>query len=159
LRKVEEELEWFFGYAESALRRGRVAMLPSHAAARSSSRNARPKAQQLARTVEDRLLALAAPHTAVLRAVFTPRRWPRAVQEAFEHLSPIAVRLFVGSIPWPWRSARQGLEEAVALQLAACLRHQDQSFVEPLRLQACHLFEGAMDAYAHKRSEVTPDSR
>ena len=155
-RRAEDELEWFFGYAESALRHDRVAMLPTYAAARARVSEARPKAQQLARTVLQSLGALPRPHAVVLRAAFTPRSWPRVVHEAFERLAPLVVRLFGTQDPWPGRGAHQGLEDAVALQLAARLRGDGHAQVEALRVQAQGLLESALIAYAAQRRQAMP---
>jgi hypothetical protein len=133
-------------------------MLPSYAAARTRACNAGRKARRLARTVDRSLTVLAAPHGAVLRAAFTPRRWPRDVQSQFAHLAPLVVRLYGTCDAWPGRGAHQGLEEAVALRLAARLA-QGAAQLEPLRLGAQRLLDAAMMAYIAHRREVAPASR
>jgi len=55
----------------------------------------------------------------VLRAVYTPRSWPKNVDKAFESVSAIVVRLAFASDPWPERSARAGLEHAAAVRRIA----------------------------------------
>jgi hypothetical protein len=155
---LEDELDWFFGYAEAALRHDRLSMLPSHAATGARPREAKPKARQLARTVEQCLGGLPKPHAVVLRAAFTPRHWPRPLHDSFKHLSPIVVRLFGKSDPWPDRVSHQGLEDATALQLAASLR-QGGAQLAVLREDAQRLFESAITAYAKQRQEVSADSR
>jgi hypothetical protein len=154
----EAELDWYFGYAEGALRRGRLLMLPSHAAARTRACNAGRKARGLAQSVDRCLAVLAAPHGAVLRAVFTPRRWPREVESQFAHLAPLVVRLYGTCDPWPGRGSHQGLEEAVALRLAAHLS-QGAARLEPLRLGAQRLLDAATTAYVAHRREVAPAAR
>jgi hypothetical protein len=154
---LEDELEWFFGYAESALRQDRVAMLPVHVAVRATARGARSKAKELAQAVADGLEGLQQPHPVVLRSVFTPRRWPSLVQHEFKRLSPIVVRLFGTADPWPGQSSHEGLEQAMARQLASRLRER-QAEVEPWRQPAERLFEAAMAAYAAQRQGVTRGS-
>jgi hypothetical protein len=110
---VREQLQWYFGYAESALRRKDVALLPTYAAralsARPTDTTCRRRAAWLARVA-----SLPSRHASVLRAAYTPRRWPRRVMHAFAELSPIAVRLVFASDPWPDGSGRSGLEQAAA---------------------------------------------
>jgi hypothetical protein len=154
--RLDDELEWFFGYAESALRRGRLVLLPSHAAGGARARDVRAKANRLALAVQASLVALPNPHAVVLRAVFSPRRWPRPVQESFEQLAPLAVRLFSTLDPWPRRHAHQGLEEAAAVQLAARLQGPESAHVEGLRVQAARLFESARSAYGKQRQLAAP---
>ena len=152
---LSEELEWFFGYAARGLRHQRVAMLPSRVAERTRASDARRKAERLGVEVQECLFALPNPHPVVLRAVFTPRRWPRAVQNAFKHLAPIAVRLFFSSDPWPGRLSHMGLEDAAALQLAGRLGGRDLGHAEALRSQAERLFDSAMVEYGTRRSAAT----
>ena len=154
----EAELDWYFGYAEGALRRGRLTMVPSHVAARTRACNAERKARGLALAVDRCLAVLAAPHGAVLRAAFTPRRWPRDVESEFARLAPLVVRLYGTCVPWPGRGSHQGLEEAVALRLAAHLR-RGAAQLEPLRLGAERLLDAAMTAYVAGRREVAIASR
>ena len=132
--------------------RAAVVILPNrHVGQGARASDVRSKALRLAQTVQLCLGALPIPHAVVLRAVFSPRRWPLAVQESFEHLSPLAVRLFCTVDPWPRRHSHQGLEEAAALALAARLQGPAGPEVNGLRVQAARLFEGAKAAYAEKR--------
>jgi len=154
--QLDDELEWFFGYAESALRRGRLSLLPSYVADGGRVGDARAKASRLALGVQGCLGALPNPHAVVLCAVFSPRRWPRIVQESFDQLAPLAVRLFCTLDPWPRRHSHQGLEEAAALQLAARLQGPESAQVAGLRVQAVRLFESARAAYLRQRQLPAP---
>jgi len=153
---MDDELEWFFGYAESALRHGRLSLLPSYVAEGGRVRDARAKANRLGVAVQACLGALPNPHAVVLRAVFSPRRWPSIVQENFGHFAPLAVRLFCTLDPWPRRHSHQGLEEAAALQLAARLQGPESMQVDGLRVQALRLFEAARAAYVTQRQLPAP---
>jgi hypothetical protein len=153
-RELGDELEWFFGYAEKALRCDRVSMLPSTVAARTPEPLAKERARELAETVDDCLGALSSRDSAVLRAVFTPRRWPRRVERTFKHLSPVAVRLSCTRDPWPLRFAHQGLEDAAAIQLAH--RLQKPAFARKLRVRAKQLFRQAVAAYVKRRLLEVP---
>jgi hypothetical protein len=133
-------------------------MLPSYAAARTRACDAGRKARGLASAVDRCLAVLAAPHAAVLRAVFTPRRWPRDVESPFARLAPLVVRLYGTCDPWPGRGSHQGLEEAVAPGLAAHVS-RSRARLEPLRLGAQRLLDAAMKAYIAHRREVAPASR
>jgi hypothetical protein len=116
-RALDQELEWFFAYAEGALCRESVGILPSYAAVRvlatePTDEACRGKAHELGQTVRTCLRALPDRHSSVLRAAYTPRRWPRNIEKAFRTLAPVVVRLAFADDPWPARSARSGLEEA-----------------------------------------------
>jgi hypothetical protein len=157
-RALDQELEWYFAYAEAALHRESVGMLPSYAVVRilatePTDEACRTRAHELARTVQGCLCRLPGRHASVLRAAYTPRRWPRAVENAFDVLAPIAVRLAFASDPWPARlSAHTGLEEAVAVRLCAALRDPAKVKVAKIRTQAQHLLGNAVAAYAKARA-------
>jgi hypothetical protein len=157
-RALDQELEWFFAYAEGALCRQSVGMLPSYAVVRilatePTDEACRSRAHELARTVQGCLCRLTGRHASVLRAAYTPRRWPRAVENAFDVLAPIAVRLAFADDPWPPRlSAHTGLEEAVAVRLSAALRDPAKVKVAKIRIQAQHLLGKAVAAYAKARA-------
>ena len=157
-RALDQELEWYFAYAEAALHRESVGMLPSYAAVRilatePTDEACRIRALELARTVQGCLCRLQGRHASVLRAAYTPRRWPRAVENAFDILAPIAVRLAFASDPWPARlSAHTGLEEAVAVRLSATLRDPAKVKVAKIRTQAQRLLGNAVAAYAKARA-------
>jgi hypothetical protein len=123
-RAVRFELEWYFGYAQAALRRNDVGILPSHVAvsvAPTDDRTLRRRAKKLAQTVSDCLFCLSPRHASVLRAAYTPRRWPRRIEQSFRALAPIVVRLALARSPWPGQSSKSGLERAVAVQLSRAL--------------------------------------
>ena len=110
-RALDQELDWFFAYAEGALHREDVAILPSYAAVRilatSPTDEDVPREGRAGRRtrflVQVSLGSLRAPHASVLRAAYTPRRWPRLVRSEFKHLSGVAVRLTLGEEIWPPR--------------------------------------------------------
>jgi hypothetical protein len=156
-RALDQELEWFFAYAEGALHRESVGILPSYAAVRilatePTDEACRGRALELARTVRRCLDALSGSHASVLRSAYTPRRWPKAVERAWGSLSAIVVRLAFAADPWPQRSGHKGLEEAVALRLAAQLAHAKRVPVAELRSRAQSLLGRAVVAYANARS-------
>jgi hypothetical protein len=156
-RALDQELEWFFAYAEAALHRESVGILPSYAAVRilatePTDEACRGRALELARTVRKCLDALSGSHASVLRSAYTPRRWPRAVERAWGSLSAIVVRLAFAADPWPQRSGHKGLEEAAALRLAAQLAEEKRVPVAQLRSQAQGLFGRAVVAYSKARS-------
>jgi hypothetical protein len=156
-RALDQELEWFFAYAEGALHRESVGILPSYAAVRilaiePTDEACRARALELARTVRRCLDALSGSHASVLRSAYTPRRWPKAVERAWGSLSAIVVRLAFAADPWPQRSGHKGLEEAVALRLAAQLAHAKRVPVAELRSRAQSLLGRAVVAYANARS-------
>jgi hypothetical protein len=156
-RALDQEFEWYFVYAEKALGRDSVGLLPSYAAATVVSSNPtddtlRGKAQELARTVQGCLRALGDRHASVLRAVYTPRRWPKNVEAEFQVLAPIVVRLAVASDPWPARSAHAGLEDAAAARLSARLVAGRQQHLAPLKARAMRLFGAAVIAYTKLRA-------
>jgi hypothetical protein len=157
---IDQELEWYHVYAERLLHHDRVGMLPSYAIlsvanAAASDEGCRVRAQELARTVRACLHALPGRHASVLRAVYTPRRWPKAVESAFDVLTPIAVRLAFAEDPWPPRlSAHTGLEEAAACRLSAALRDPARFKVGKLKAQAERLLGKAVSAYAKARASA-----
>jgi hypothetical protein len=157
-RALDQELEWYFAYAEAALHRESVGILPSYAAVRilatePTDEACRARGHELARTVQACLYRLPGRHASVLRAAYTPRRWPRAVENAFDVLAPVAVRLAFASDPWPSRiSAHTGLEEAVAARLSAALRDPGKVKVAKIRTQAQRLLGNAVAAYAKARA-------
>jgi len=157
-RALDQELEWFFAYAESALHREDVGILPNYAAVRilatePTDEACRIRGHELARTVQGCLCRLTGRHASVLRAAYTPRRWPRSVENAFDVLAPIAVRLAFANDPWPARlSAHTGLEEAVAVRLSAALRDPAKVKVAKIRIQAQRLLGKAVAAYTKARA-------
>jgi hypothetical protein len=158
-RAIDQELEWYFAYAEAALHRDSVGILPSYAAVRilatePTDEACRVRGHELARAVRGCLHRIRSRHASVLRAAYTPRRWPRAVENAFEALAPIVVRLVFADDPWPERSGHTGLEEAVALRLSAALNDPAKVKVARLRTQAQRLLGGAVVAYAKARASV-----
>ncbi len=158
-RALDQELEWYFAYAEAALHRDSVGILPSYAAVRilatePTDEACRVRGHELARTVRGCLHGIRSRHASVLRAAYTPRRWPRAVKNAFETLAPIVVRLVFADDPWPERSGHTGLEEAVALRLSAALNDSAKVKVARLRTQAQRLLGGAVVAYAKARAST-----
>jgi len=151
------ELEWYFVYAERALARGCVQLVPGHLAASEHAEDALlKKAHGIALTVQGCLRALSDLHVSVLRAAYTPRRWPRNVEAAFETLAPIVVRLAVASNPWPHKSGHAGLEEAAAVRLSAQLVSAKPLAMAKLKLQAGKLFGAAVVAYANVRVLEAP---
>ena len=156
-RALDQELEWFFAYAEGALHRESVGMLPSYAAVRilatePTDEACRGRALELARMVRKCLDALSGAQASVLRAAYTPRRWPKAVERAWGSLSAVVVRLAFAADPWPPRTGHNGLEEAVALRLAAQLAAEKRVPVAELRSRAQSLLGRAVVAYANARS-------
>jgi len=113
----------------------------------------RVRAHELARAVGGCLHTIQPRHASVLRAAYTPRRWPRAVENAFDVLAPIAVRLAFAQDPWPARSGHTGLEEAAALRLSAALRDPGKLKVATMKARAHALLGDAVAAYAAARSE------
>jgi hypothetical protein len=160
-RALDQELEWFYAYAESALRRESVGLLPAYAVARilavePTDEACRVKGHELARTVERCLHVLPGLHSSVLRAAYTPRRWPKAVERTFETLAPIVVRLAFADDPWPPRTAHSGLEEAAASRLAAALITKRPPPIARLKAQAKRLFGSAIVAYTKVRALEAP---
>ncbi len=156
-RALDQELEWYFAYAEGALHRESVGMLPSYAAVRilataPTDEAGRGRALELARTVRKCLDALSGAHASVLRSAYTPRRWPKAVERTWGSLSALVVRLAFAADPWPPRTGHKGLEEAVALRLAAQLAHEKRVPTAELRSRARGLLRRAVVAYAQARS-------
>jgi hypothetical protein len=156
-RALDQELEWYFAYAEAALHRASVGILPSYAAMRvlatePTDEACRGRALELARTVRKCLDALSGSQASVLRSAYTPRRWPKAVERAWGSLSAIVVRLAFAADPWPPRTGHKGLEEAAALRLAAQLAHAKRVPVAELRSRAQGLLGRAVVAYAKARS-------
>ena len=157
-RALDQELEWFFAYAEVALSRDNVGILPSYAAVKvlatePTDEACRGRAHELARDVRGCLHTLHPRQASVLRAAYTPRRWPRAVESAFDVLAPIVVRLAFAEDPWPARSGHTGLEEAAALRLSAALRDPRKVKVAKMKARAQALLGDAIAAYATARSE------
>jgi hypothetical protein len=171
-RALDQELEWYFAYAEAALHRESVGILPSYAVVRiladgtsaalprrgqdlgePTDEACRARAHELARTVQGCLCRLQGRHASVLRAAYTPRRWPKPVENAFDILAPVAVRLAFANDPWPPRlSAHTGLEEAAAARLSATLRDPAKAKVAKIRTQAQRLLGNAVAAYAKARA-------
>jgi hypothetical protein len=159
-RALDQELAWYFEYAESALQHENVGILPNYVVALMlttdpSDEALRGRGHELARTVRGCLHALSGRHASVLRAVYTPRRWPKAVEKAFDVLAPIAVRLAFADDPWPPRlSAHTGLEEAAACRLSAALHDPAKVKVGKLKTQAQLLLGKAVSAYAKARASA-----
>lgn len=172
-RALDQELAWFYEFAEAALHHENVGILPSYAIALmltdgvSGELSADPRGREptdeavrirgheLARTVRGCLHSLPGRHASVLRAVYTPRRWPKAVEKAFDVLAPIAVRLAFADDPWPPRlSAHTGLEEAAACRLSAALHDPAKVKVAKLKTQAQRLLGNAIAAYAKARASA-----
>ena len=116
----------------------------------------RGRAYALARVVGGTLRSIPPRHASVLRAAYTPRRWPRAVERAFDSLAPIVVRLAFADDPWPERSAHVGLEEAAATRLSAAIVDPARMKVAHLRAQAQRLLGKAIVAYAKARAQKAP---
>ena len=116
----------------------------------------RAAAQDLARTVRRSVHQLQGRNASVLRAAYTPRRWPKNVVKVFESLTPLAVRLSFADDPWPERSSRAGLEEAVATRLSAALVFKSSVPIARMRAQAQKLLGRAVLAYAKARSLEAP---
>ena len=153
----DQELEWYFSYAESALRFGRVSLLPAHETTRLVSKSddaVRHRGLQLATTVQVTLHALGRRDAAVLRAGYTPRHWPMAVARKFDDLAAVVVRLVCAAHPWPERSGHDGLEQAAAAHLARMLAG-DAARPETLRRQARGLLRRALAADVHTRGSAS----
>jgi hypothetical protein len=160
-RALDQEFEWYFVYAEKALGRDSVGLLPTYAATMAVSSNStddmlRGRAQTLAQTAQGCLRTLGDRHASVLRAVYTPRRWPGNVEAEFQTLAPIVVRLMLASDPWPARSAHAGLEDAAAARLSARLIAGRQQHLAPLKARAKRLFGAAVVAYTKLRALEGP---
>jgi hypothetical protein len=143
----DQELEWYFSYAEGAKRIGNVSFLPTHESKRLAAIDDSPEATmrrglELATAVQSTLGAMPAHHAGVLRAVFTPRRWPNAVEREFNH-------------PWPARNNHDGLETAAAHHLAQQLAH-DRARPAALRKTARGLMGKAVKAYVYARAKGGP---
>ena len=152
-----QELAWYFGYAEAAARLGNLTLLPTHvamqaAAAGETEDDQLRRVQALALTVQVALRALPTQCAGVLRAVYTPRRWPRAVTREFGPLSAVVVRLVCAAHPWPERSGHNGLEHAAARHLARQLV-RDEGRPGVLRKEARRLMGRAVTAYVRTRAQ------
>ena len=153
-RAIDQELEWFFSYAEAAMRRQSVGMLPPYAATAAGAQGddaVRAQALDLAFTVKQCLGALPGRHAEVLRAAYTPRTWPANVERAFPCLSAVVVRIALAADPWPTRSGKIGLEQATAKRLATGLLAQKVA-VAHLRKRARRILGRAVVAYANRRA-------
>ena len=155
-RALDQELDWYFAYGESALVRGDVTILPGYAAVRvlaAEPDSAGSKALELALTVRKCLLSLRMPHASVLCTAYTPRRWPAPIERALQSAAPIAVRLALAGDPWPPRRSRSGLEEAAASRLSAAIVAGSPSLrVDRLRARAERLLGRAIVAYMNARA-------
>ena len=155
-RALDQELAWYFGYAENAARLGSLTLLPTYAAMQASAAGETEdeqlrRVQALAVTVQVALRALPTQCAGVLRAVYTPRRWPLAVAREFGPLTAIVVRLFCATHPWPERSSHDGLEHAAARDLARQLV-TDEGRPGVLRREARRLMGRAITAYVRARA-------
>lgn len=156
-RVIDQELDWYFRYAEAAHRLGGLKLLPTHESAAlatvaGSDKAVERRAVDLVRTVEVTLDRLSTRDAGVLRAVYTPRRWPVVVEHRFQRLTAIAVRLVCAADPWPARTPHDGLETAAAQQLARLLA-RPSARPALLRREARRLMNRAVSAYSHARSQ------
>jgi hypothetical protein len=151
-RVLDQELEWYFSYAEGALRHASLPILPSYAvvAGESTEDELRARATEIANAVRTSLFLVGCKRAEILRSVYTPRSWPRSVRKAFGPLASIVVRLAFADEPWPERGARQGLEQAAAGRLGGRIVSKAAP-VARLRKQANRLLGGAIATYACMR--------
>jgi len=155
-RALDQELDWFFSYAEAAMHRESVRMLPSYAAipilATEPTEEAfRARGLEIAATVKRCLVTVRGKHAEVLRTAYTPRAWPKGVEKAFQGVAAIAVRLAFADDPWPERLSRTGLEQAAAARLDAAITAKSIP-VGRHRSQAERMLGSAIVAYAGARS-------
>ncbi|MGO8998007.1 MAG: hypothetical protein ACLQVI_32195 [Polyangiaceae bacterium] len=157
---VDQELAWYFGYAETAARLGSLTLLPPYvsmqaAAAGETEEEQLRRARALVLTVRTALHALPAQCAGVLRAAYTPRRWPLTVVREFGPFTAIVVRLICAAEPWPARSSHDGLEHAAARHLARQLVVDDGRAVATrvLRNGARRLMGRAITAYVRARTQ------
>jgi hypothetical protein len=156
-RALDQELDWYFSHAESALGRSGIGTLPAYAAARlpdPTDPRARDHAVVLAHVVRDCLVAMDPPHVEVLRAAYTPCAWPTNVSDVLGALAPVAVRIILADDPWPPGSASDTLEERAAQRLALAIARATIS-VYRLRNQSQTLLARAVGAYASLRATGT----
>jgi hypothetical protein len=156
-KAIDQELAWYFGYAESANRLGTLALVPAYVAAQlgallDSEDVMAIRARALAATVEGALGEVPTQSAGVLRAVYTPRRWPVGVVREFGSLAAVVVRIACTEDPWPARCSHDGLERAAALQLARRLAEETAS-PAALRKTARRLMGSAITAYVRARAE------
>lgn len=152
-RALDQELEWYFVFAEGSLRRASLPMLPTYAVVTNEATDdaLRARAVEIAEAVRTCLVAVRSKHAEVLRAAYTPRSWPKQVTKAFGPAAAIAVRLALADNPWPERHSREGVEQAAAAQLGAAILSKSVP-VGRLRIQAERLLGGAIVAYAGARA-------
>ena len=156
-RALDQELEWLFAYAESGLCRQSVGILPPYAAVRILATEPTDEACRVApraRASRPRLPAKTPPPPGErLRAAYTPRRWPRVVENAFDVLAPIAVRLAFAQDPWParFRAHRARGSGSAAVVHGAPRPGQGPGREDESARQA--LLGDAIAAYATARSE------
>ena len=152
-RALDQELDWYFSYAEAALRRASLPILPTYAVVGTEPTDEalRARAVEIAQAVGKCLVDLRGKHAEILRAAYTPRTWPKPVLTAFGPVAAIAVRLAFADEPWPERHAREGIEQAAATRLAAAVVSKHIP-VARLRSQAERLLGGAIVEYAKARS-------
>jgi hypothetical protein len=158
-KAIDQELSWYFGYAESAHRLGSLALVPPYVAAQlpassDSEEVMAARARNLVTTVQSALRKVPTQPAGVLRAVYTPRRWPIGVVREFGSLSAVAVRIACTEDPWPARSSHDGLEHAAAQELARRLT-QETASPAALRKTARRLMGSAITAYVRARAERT----
>jgi hypothetical protein len=156
-RALDQELEWYFTYAENALHRADVGILPNYAVVRvlatePNEEGCRRQGLSLALSVRMCLVRLAGPGASVLRAAYTPRRWPKRIEQNWGPLSGIVVRLWFAEQPWPARWGRGGLEDAAATELSAALAEKGKVPIGRLRQQADRMLKSAVVAYAKARA-------
>ncbi len=154
-RAIDQELAWFFGYAETAHRLGVLTLVPPYLAAQipagpGAEEEATTRAKALLVTVGAAVRAVPTDSAGVLRAVYTPRRWPLTVTRDFGALAAVAVRLACAENPWPARRSHEGLEQAAARALAA-----GEAATSVFRTKARRLTGSAIGAYVRARSKQT----
>jgi hypothetical protein len=160
-RALDQELEWYFVYAETALSREHVGLLPSYAAATVLSANPTEESFWARRTSSrTRSKAAFVPSQTATQASFArcTRRavGPKNVEAEFEMLAPVIVRLAVASDPWPARSAHAGLEDAAATRLSVRMIANKPIPMERLKTRATRLFGSAVMAYTKVRGLKEP---
>jgi len=157
-RAIDQELEWYFSYAETARRLGTITLLPTYLARQLADTPEDVRLQRslaLATTVQRTLDVVSAQQAGVLRAVYTPRRWPSAVVREFDDLAAIAVRLVCADNPWPARHTHDGLEQAAAKHLARMLARDaaKPAALRDIRNTARRLMGSAITAYVRARAK------
>jgi hypothetical protein len=162
-RAIDQELNWFFAFAEAAKRSGSITFLPTLVATQMAAEKATDDemlatAQELVTTVQAALDRVPTRHASVLRAAYTRRRWPVSLRREFARLTPIVARIACIEDPWPARTSRDSLEFASAVRLARGLA-KDVGRPAALRKQARQLMGEAITAYVRARTKgATPST-